>query len=198
MRVMIDIPDTLDPKRYAEVLKKINEIHNIVYGTSREIGFHAPTTAKDEEPNDIDSEEDIERVKKIEEETYLEYLEGLKRYSEAHEPVKPSVKEKVGLPALTRTDIERDKEITRIIKSLNAPSDAKTRIAKTVYKNMTKIYGVVWEQSTKEYKQRWNIDTDIKVPKRRVVIDSGGLYRLYKSLLLDAVEHYNKNKGGSK
>lgn len=175
MRVMIDIPDILDPERYEEALKKINELHNIAYRASREIGFHAPTTAKDE---------DIERVKKIEEKTYSD------------EPVKPSVKEKVGLPALTRTDIERDKEITRILKSLKAPMDAKTRMAKTVYKNMTKIYGVVWEQSTKEYKQRWNIDTDIRVPKRRVVIDSGGLYRLYKSLLLDAVEHYNKNKGG--
>ena len=163
MRAMIDIPDTLDPKRYEEVLKKINEIHNIVYGTSREIGFHAPTTTAEDE--DIDD-------------------------------VKPSVKEKVCLPTLTQTDLERDKELTKIITSLKAPSDVKTRIAKTVYKNMTKIYGVVWEQSTKEYKKRWNIDTDIKVPKRRVVIDSGGLYRLYKSLLLDAVEHYNKNKGG--
>lgn len=189
MRAMIDIPDTLDPERYAEVLKKINEIHDITYKTSREIGFHAPTTAKDE---------DIERVKKIEEEMYSETLEALKKYSERREDedIKPSVKEKMGLPALTRTDTERDKELTRIIMSLKAPSDVKTRIAKTVYKNMTTIYGVVWEQSTKEYKKRWNVDTDIKVPKRRVVIDSGGLYRLYKSLLLDAVEHYNKNKGG--
>lgn len=184
MRVMIDIPDTLDPERYEEALKKINELHSIAYKASREIGFHAQPAEKDE---------DIERVKGVEEEKYSEVLDGLKRYSEQ---IKPSIKEKVGLPALTRTDIERDKEITKIITTVNGPADVKTRIAKTVYKNMTKIYGVVWEQSTKEYKKRWNIDTDIKVPKRRVIIDSPGLYRLYKSLLLDAVEHYNKNKGG--
>lgn len=154
MRAMIDIPDTLDPNRYEEVLKKINEIHNIVYGTSREIGFHAQTTAENSE------------AKKSKQD---------------------------GLPEMSKLEEDRDNEITKILKSCQGPADARTRLAKTCYKNLTKIYGIVWEQSAKDYKDRWNIDSDVKVSKRRVVCGSEKLHRLYTNQLKTMVDHYNAN-----
>lgn len=95
-----------------------------------------------------------------------------------------------GLPALSQEEKEWQARISKMIKDYTYRPDTKdnyTNLLKKLYRIITTRYGIVWDQTKKDYKNYNNIDEDIHVSTFRVIVCDVHLRSIFESLLKDYI-----------
>lgn len=94
------------------------------------------------------------------------------------------------LPRLSNEEKEwynnETRKIKEIVQKHNVGNFSLT--CRRIYKYMTKNYGVVWEQCTKEVREKYDTEPDAKISKIRCVIEDETLKSIFSSLVDDFLE----------